>query len=122
MAASTVDKAKAAMETKVFRVDAFRNPVLPEDQRRALEAEEAQPLDMSVAGVLAAARDRTGLSDFGPRDFEARLARLLGEVEADPNVWRRYKAQFLEQCVAAAANRLRNQAFLTRHPEINDIP
>ncbi|CAN7438548.1 sulfotransferase [Phenylobacterium sp. LjRoot225] len=109
------------METKTFHVDAFKNPVLAEDQRQALEAEEAQPLDMSVDAVLAAAQARTGLSDFGPRDFEARLGRLLGEVEADANVWRRYKAQFVEQCVSAAANRLRNQDFFKNHPEADDL-
>jgi hypothetical protein len=119
--AATTDAPRSAVRAKVFRVDAFRHPVLPEDQRRALEAEEQQALDMSVAGVLAAARARTGLSDFGPGDFEDRLGRLLGEVEADPNVWRRYKAQFAEQCVNAAANRLRNQAFLAAHPEVRDI-
>jgi hypothetical protein len=122
MTAGATDSAKDAVATKVFRVDAFRSPVLPEEQRRALEAEEARPLDMSVAAALAAARERTGLSDFGPRDFEDRLRRLLGEVEADPNVWRRHKAQFVEQCVTAAANRLRNQDFLKSHPEVRDVP
>jgi hypothetical protein len=122
MSAAASQGAKAGVETKVFRVDAFRDPTLPEDQRRALEAEEAQPLDMSVSAVLAAARERTGLSDFGPDDFRDRLGRLLGEVEADANVWRRYKAQFVEQCVGAAANRLRNQDFLKAHPEIRGIP
>lgn len=107
-----------AVGSKVFKVDAFRSPALPDDQRLALEAEEAQPLDMSLAGVLAQAQARTGLADFGPRDFEARLGRLLGEVAADANVWRRYKASFVEQCVGAAANRLRNQDFLKAHPQV----
>lgn len=117
----SAETAEGGVETKVFRVDAFKNPILPEEQRRALEAEEAQPLDMSVAAVLAAATARTGLSDFGPRDFEGRLGRLLGEVEADANVWRRYKAQFVEQCTGAAANRLRNQAYFKQYPECRDI-
>jgi hypothetical protein len=112
---------REAVETKVFRVEAFKNPVLPDEQRRALEAEEAQPLDMSPGAVLAAAQARTGLTDFGPRDFEKRLARLLGEVAADDNVWRRYKAQFVEHCVNAAANRLRNQDYLKTHPEIEGL-
>src|SRR5262249_51733595 len=109
------------VETRTFHVDAFRNPVLPDDQRKALEAEEAQPLDMSIAAVLAAAEARTGLADFGPRDFEGRLGRLLGEVEAAANVGRRYKAQFVEQCVGGAANRLRNQAYFKQYPECGEI-
>ena len=39
-----------------------------------------------------------------------------------PNVWRRYKASFVEQCVGAAANRLRNQDFLKAHPQVQDQP
>ncbi len=69
-----------AVASKIFRIDEFRNPKLPDEKRRALEAADGEPLDMSVAGVLAAARAQTGLDDFGPADFEERLGRLLGEV------------------------------------------
>lgn len=109
------------VQSKVFRVDEFRHPTLPEDRRRTLEAAELQPLDMSVAGVLGAARARTGLDDFGPIDFKDRLRRLLAEVEADANVWKTAKAQFVEACINAAANRLRNGDFLKRHPQVHDI-
>jgi len=110
-----------SVPTKVFRVDEFRNPALPEERRRVLEAAESQPLDMSVAGGLQAALARTGLDDFGPLDFKDRLSRLLGEVEADTNVWKASKTQFVEACVNAAANRLRNREFLKRHPQVHDI-
>ena len=76
---------------------------------------------MSSAAVLAAAKARTGLSDFGSMDFVERLERLLAEVEADANVWQAAKAQFVEQCVNAAANRLRNHDFLTRHPQTREV-
>ena len=107
--------------TKTFRVEQFRNPTLPDEKRRALEAAEPEPLDMSVAGVLAAARAQTGLTDFGPADFEDRLGRLLGEVQSDANVWRTAKAQFVGFCVKAAANRLKNRDFIKRNPQIEDI-
>jgi hypothetical protein len=110
-----------SVQTKVFRVDQFRNPSLPEERLRALQAAESQPLDMSVAGVLQAAQARAELDDFGPLDFKDRLARLLAEVEADANVWKASKVQFVEACINAAANRLKNQAFLKRHPQIHDI-
>src|SRR5882757_3469819 len=110
-----------SVPTKVFRVDEFRNPTLPEERRRVLEAAESQPLDMSVAGVLEAAQARTGLDDFGPLDFEARLGRLLAEVAADTNVWRKAKAQFAVFCNKAAANRLKNREFLKRHPQVREI-
>ncbi len=110
-----------AVGSKVFRIDGFRNPQLADEKRRALEAAEAEPLDLSVAGVLAAARAQTGLEDFGPADFEERLGRLLGEVQADDNLWRTAKAQFVGFCVKAAANRLKNRDFMKHNPQIEDI-
>jgi hypothetical protein len=110
-----------AVASKIFRIDEFRNPKLPDEKRRALEAADGEPLDMSVAGVLAAARAQTGLDDFGPADFEERLGRLLGEVRADANVWRTAKAQFVGFCVKAAANRLKNRDFLKRNAQIEDV-
>jgi len=110
-----------AVASKIFRIDEFRNPKLPDEKRRALEAADGEPLDMSVAGVLAAARAQTGLDDFGPADFEERLGRLLGEVRTDTNVWRTAKAQFVGFCVKAAANRLKNRDFLKRNAQIEDI-
>lgn len=41
--------------SRIFRVEQSRNPTLPAQTRQALEATEVEPLDMSVAGVLAAA-------------------------------------------------------------------
>jgi hypothetical protein len=110
-----------AVASKTFRVEQFRNPSLPADRRRALEAAETEPLDMSVSAVLSAARAQTGLDDFGATDFEARLGLLLGEVEADSNVWRTAKAQFVGFCVKAAANRLKARDYLQRHSSIQDI-
>jgi hypothetical protein len=113
--------AATAAEPQVFRVDGFRDPTLPEERRRALETVESEALDLSVASVLAAARARAGLDDFGPRDFEERLHRLLAEVEADGNVWKAAKLQFREQCINAAASRLKNREFLKRHPQVADV-
>ena len=109
--------AAAQVQTKLFRVEQFRNPVLPEARRAELEAMEAEPLDMSVAGVLEEARRQTGLADFGPMEFTERLGLLLDEVAANKNLWRFAKAQFRAACVKQAANRLRNKSFLDRHPE-----
>jgi hypothetical protein len=110
-----------AAQPKLFRVDGFRNPTLPAERRRELEATDALPLDMSVVGVLEAAQARAHLEDFGPRDFEDRLGRLLAEVEADKNIWRAAKVQFVEHCIQAAANRLKNCDFLKHHPQIKQV-
>jgi hypothetical protein len=91
-------------------------------ERRALEAREAQPVDLSVQRVLREASSRTGLRDFGPGDFTDRLGRLLREVEADENVWNVHKEQFLDQCVKAAANRLMIQRYRSDFPESLAVP
>ncbi len=111
----------SAVGSKVFRVDGFRNPVLTEERRAALEAAEAGPLDMSVENVLAQARARTGLDDFGPMGFVERLGLLLAEVEADGNLWKSAKLVFVGFCVKAAANRLKNHDYLLRNPGIAGV-
>ena len=104
------------MAVKVLRVEGMREDKRSPEERRALEAAESQSLDMSVARVLEESRKETGLDDFGPTDFTERLALLLGEVETDDNVWKAYKASFVDQCVKAAANRLRIQHYRSEHP------
>jgi Sulfotransferase family len=95
----------------VLRVEGMREDNRSLEERALLEAAEAEPVDMGVDSVLAEARRLTGLGDFGPMDFTERLGLLLAEVEADDNVWRAHKAQFVDHCVKAAANRLRIQQY-----------
>lgn len=119
---SAVDAApRGAVQSKVFRVDQFRNPTISEERRRDLDAADGEPLDMSVEGVLADARAQTGLDDFGPMDFVERAAVLLVEVAANANLWRFAKANFRAFCVKAAANRLKNRDFLKANPAIDAI-
>lgn len=108
------------MAVRVLRVKGMREDTRTPEERRALEAAEERPLDMSVEGVLEAARRQTGLDDFGSMDFTERLGLLLAEVEADDNVWKAHKAAFVDQCVKAAANRLLIQRYWTDHPESLD--
>ncbi len=114
-----VTQAIQGAQSKVYKVDGFKDPTLPEERRLALEAGEAEVLDMSVEAVLGAARAATGLSDFGPMDFTERLGLLLKEVEANDNLWKATKKTFIGFCVKAASNRLRNQAYLTANPSVD---
>ena len=54
-------------------------------------------------------------------DFTERLGLLLGEVEADANVWKLHQATFVGQCTQAAANRLLIQRYWSEHPESLDV-
>jgi hypothetical protein len=105
----------------VLRVEGMRDDNRSAEESAALEAAESQPLDMSVTRVLDEAQHVTGLDDFGREDFRERLALLLGEVEADANVWKTHKQQFVDQCVRAAANRLRIQRYWSEHPDSLDV-
>jgi len=112
----------AVSTTKVLRVEGMREETRSPDERAALEAAEAQPLDMSVDHVLDAARADTGLDDFGRAEyggeaFTDRLGALLDEVEADDNVWKANKAIFVGQCVQAASNRLLLRRYWDEHPD-----
>ena len=89
------------MAVTVLKVDGMREDSRSADERAALEAAEAQPLEMTVDSVLEPARRVTGLDDFGPVDFTDRLALLLEEVEADGNVWKAHKVQFVDHCLKA---------------------
>src|SRR4029077_9555213 len=103
------------------RVEGMREDTRTPEERRALEAAEADSLDMGVEHVLEMARRQTGLEDFGSLDFTERLGLLLGEVEADDNVWNVHKATFVDQCASAAANRLRIQHYWSENPAALDL-
>jgi Sulfotransferase family len=105
----------------VLRVEGMREDNRTSQERTALERAESQNIDMTVGGVLGQARSITGLDDFGPMGFTDRLDLLLGEVGSDGNVWVAHKAQFVEHCVKAAANRLRIQRYWSDHPDALDV-
>ena len=74
---------------------------------------------MSVEGILADAQGANRSFRFRADWISPNgLEQLAGEVAGNPNLWRHAKAQFRGSCVKAAANRLKNKAFLDAHPEI----
>jgi hypothetical protein len=104
------------MAVNVLRVEGMREDTRTPAERQALEEFEQQPLDMSADRVISQAQARTGLTDLGSLDFTERLGLLLGEVEADGNVWKKQKATFVEQCTKAVENRLFIQHFWAENP------
>jgi hypothetical protein len=102
-------------------IDDLRTPVLDDVQRAALAYGEKQPVELSVAAVLAAAVTRTGLEDFGAGDFRERLALQLEEVDQDPERTGLGRLVAWNDALRAAANRLRIRDLLKRHPEILEV-
>jgi hypothetical protein len=71
--------------------------------------------------VLGAAMERTSLSDFGPDDFRERLRVWLESVEEDADLGPVGRMGVFRDFVRYAANRLRLEDLLARHPEILDV-
>ena len=104
--------------SNTIRITDLANPQLTEVQRAALAYGEQQPVDFSESAVLDAARQRTGLDDFGPEDFRERLRLLLDEWGNDPDMTRSQRANLFGYLVRYASNRLLIQSEWTRQPEI----
>jgi hypothetical protein len=78
--------------------------------------------DVEPASMMAAARRRTGLPDFGDELFREGLDVLVADFERNPAVHGFGRHFFREYCVGLLCNRLRIQDELTRDPEILDVP
>lgn len=108
------------MAGKTIRIEDLQHPILNDEQKAALAYGEANPVELTVEAVLAAAKAQTGLDDFGPTDFHERLALWLAEVDDDPNRTAFGRLIHWNDCVRYAATRLRIRELLKRHPEIHD--
>jgi hypothetical protein len=106
---------------ETIRITDLANPVLSDAQKGALQYGESVEVDLSVDAVLAAARERTGLDDFGAEDFKERLALWLSEVDEDPERTALGRMNLFGDCVRYASNRLKIEQLLAAHPEIHDI-
>ncbi len=101
-----------------IRIDDLAQPQLNDAQRAALAWGETQPVELRAAAVLAAARARTGLSDFGAADFHERLELLCDEWNSDRPLTAMHRAVLFGYLARYASNRLLIQDTLKRHPQI----
>lgn len=107
------------MPGEMIRIGDLAQPVLSDMQRSAIAAAPAVAMDRAV--VLEAARQATGLDDFGARDFEARLDIWLQSFDEDAGLGPLGRAGLFGDCVRLAANRLKIEDMVKRHPEILDV-
>jgi glyoxylase-like metal-dependent hydrolase (beta-lactamase superfamily II)/putative sterol carrier protein len=107
---------------KVLFVDDLNAPVLTPAQRSIKWLASKRHTQITFDGVLASAKRRTGLDDFGPRDFEIRLRLLVEDYEADAGVGEIGRRVASGDLVRYASNRLLIQDYLRRHPEAMEEP
>ncbi|MDH3214579.1 MAG: sulfotransferase [Myxococcales bacterium] len=104
-----------------IRIRDLANPVRTPLQQRAIAAASRIPVAFTERAVLEAAIKQTGLSDFGYDDFRERLRVWLASAEEDADLGPVGRVGVFRDCVRYAANRLRLEDLLGRHPEILDV-
>ncbi|OLO99894.1 sulfotransferase family protein [Mycolicibacterium porcinum] len=106
-----------------IRFDDLANPVYPpaaQPIRDGLAAYGAN-LDLNPEALLTAATERTGLDDFGDPAFRERLDVLCTSLRDEAGLSDTGVAIAFEQLVGNLVNRLRLEALIAEHPEIEDV-
>lgn len=81
---------------------------------------EAPTVDLSLEGLLAEARAKTGLEDFGDASFRAPFEVLLETYEHAMGLTARGKKSQRRRLLGLLVNRLRVVAALKLHPEVRE--
>jgi hypothetical protein len=104
-----------------IRIADLAAPVLTPMQTAAIEGAGRVSVKLEESAVLDAAVERTSLSDFGADDFRERLRVWLASAEEDAELGAVGRLMVWNDCVRYAANRLRFEDLLRRHPEILEV-
>src|SRR5262245_26465336 len=73
---------------------------------------------LDEASILAEARARAGLVDFGDESFREALRRMLHGFETEADLNENGRVAQRERTLGLLVNRLRVEEWLRRHPEI----
>lgn len=104
-----------------IRIDDLRDPVLTDVQRAAVDYARSLSVSFEEDALLDDACRRTGLSDFGPDDFRARLRATLDAIDADAGLGPLGRFVLHQRTVRLLVSRLLVEDLLRRHPEIHDV-
>jgi len=104
-----------------IRITDLASPQLNDMQKAVLAFGETLQVDFSEEYILERARQRTGLSDFGPDDFRGRLRVLREEWGGDPGLTGIGRLGLQRYLIRYACNRLLIRDTLLKHPEILDL-
>tara|TARA_B100001540_G_scaffold305450_1_gene316402 strand:- start:357 stop:1625 length:1269 start_codon:yes stop_codon:yes gene_type:complete len=106
---------------ELIRIDDLAQPRLSEAQQAALAYGETLQVELDAGSILAEASEATGLRDFGPQDFRARLELLCEEWAADSGLTGLGRLPLRNKLLQHARSRLLIQDLLGRHPEIHQV-
>ncbi|SBS70722.1 conserved hypothetical protein [uncultured Mycobacterium sp.] len=108
---------------KPIRFTDLANPVFPQAARPMREALAGYGsiLQLTSEALLATASERTGLDRWGDDSFRERLDVLTGSLREETGLSDVGIAVVFEQLVGNLVNRLRFEALVAEHPEIEDV-
>lgn len=106
-----------------IRFDDLSNPVYPPAAQPIRDGLATYGSNLALApdALLTAATERTGLDDFGDPAFRERLDVLCTALRDEAGLSDTGLAIAFEQLVGNLVNRLRLEALIADHPEIEDI-
>jgi len=107
-----------------IRLTDLADPVYPDaslPMREGLAAYGAN-LVLTAEALLQTAIDRTGLDRWGDPAFRERLEVLCDSLREQAGLSNVGNAMMFEQLVGHLVNRLRLEALVAAHPELEDIP
>ncbi|GAY15480.1 putative sulfotransferase [Mycobacterium sp. shizuoka-1] len=111
------------MRPEPIRFTDLADPVFPaaaQPMREAL-AGYGSVLELTSAALLATASERTGLDCWGDDGFRERLDVLTSSLREEAGLSDTGVAIVFEQLVGNLINRLRLEALIAEHPEIEDV-
>jgi Sulfotransferase family len=106
--------------TNKIRIEDLGSPVLSPLQRESLAYAAANPVDFNVDVILAAARARTGLSDFGAESFLSRLRAWSEAADREIDLSPAGRMGIWREMVRFAAARLMVEDTIRRFPAVLD--
>ncbi|MGO8824585.1 MAG: sulfotransferase family protein [Acidimicrobiales bacterium] len=103
------------------RIADLREPVRNADEQAFYEFALGMKVDLDVDGIVTAARNATGLRDFGDDTLLERLAAQVAALEADRGLSGLGRHIVRDRLVGLLKARLRFEDFVRRHPEALDV-
>ena len=104
-----------------IRIHDLRHPERDPQAQAAFDHALALDVDLSVDGIIAEARQVTGLDDVGDSSLDLRLAAQVSAVEADKALNGLGRLIIRRRLVGLYTARLRFEDYLRRHPEALEI-
>jgi hypothetical protein len=109
------------MNAEKIHIADLHQPILTQLQTDTLNAAAAHSVTMTEEAILHAAKEATGLDDFGAQDFRVRLRKWVDAINASTDLVELARAGLYADMVRFASNRLRVEDCVKRVPAILDI-